>query len=357
MIGSRIGLVAALVAGSGLAVVGQAPRAQAAEYIADVVISTDSIRCGYFANNQQCFGFTRFTDGNWNIALGDTLKMSVKFEDRFHVPGSSESNFVSVLAVTANAVLGGGGPGDNRYQGQLTMNGYAGPLYPLAGTYEFTSIDAFGAGGGFCCGYGVPNGGYSLTGMDASVLALSNGVGPLVGIAAGYSVVLPATPATIDNLRGGSPDAPVILPPGGVGKITGNIAGPYSAESFYGFTWGGGTFETIATIVGADPGTSFTFKLINSSGDVLYDPVLIEDNQFSATIRQSFLAKGVYRIGLMTTSLNDPSFSIDFRTPVNFLPASAVPEPASWAMLITGFGLVGAALRQRRPRAAYAPRR
>lgn len=357
MIGSRIGLVAALVAGSGLAFVGQAPRAQAAEYVADVVISTDSIRCGYFANNQQCFGFTRFTDGDWNIAAGDTLKMSVEFEDRFYVPGSSEGNFVSVLAVDATSVLGGGGPGDNHYQGQLTMGGYAGPPNPLAGTYEFTSMDAFGAGGGFCCGYGVPNGGYSLTGMDASVLALSDGLRPLVGIAAGYSVVLPATPATIDNLRGGSPDAPVILPPGGVGKITGNIAGPYSAESFYGFTWGGGTFETIATIVGADAGASFTFKLINRSGEVLYKPVLIEDNQFSATIRESFLAKGVYRIGLTTTGLKDPSFAIDFRTPVNFWPASAVPEPATWAMLITGFGLVGAALRQQRLRVAYAPRR
>lgn len=31
---------------------------------------------------------------------------------------------------------------------------------------------------------------------------------------------------------------------------------------------------------------------------------------------------------------------------------SAVPEPASWAMLITGFGLVGAAVRRRRPLAA-----
>ena len=50
---------------------------------------------------------------------------------------------------------------------------------------------------------------------------------------------MPATPATLDNLQGGSPGAPVILPSGGVGKITGNIAGPYSAESFYGFTWGG----------------------------------------------------------------------------------------------------------------------
>jgi hypothetical protein len=35
-------------------------------------------------------------------------------------------------------------------------------------------------------------------------------------------------------------------------------------------------------------------------------------------------------------------------TPVTPPPTGAVPEPASWAMLITGFGLVGAAARRRR---------
>ncbi len=33
---------------------------------------------------------------------------------------------------------------------------------------------------------------------------------------------------------------------------------------------------------------------------------------------------------------------------------SAVPEPATWAMMITGFGLAGAALRQRRRQAVFA---
>jgi hypothetical protein len=34
--------------------------------------------------------------------------------------------------------------------------------------------------------------------------------------------------------------------------------------------------------------------------------------------------------------------------------SSPVPEPASWAMMITGFGMAGAAIRRRRFRAAYA---
>ena len=33
---------------------------------------------------------------------------------------------------------------------------------------------------------------------------------------------------------------------------------------------------------------------------------------------------------------------------------NAVPEPASWAMMFAGFGLVGGALRRRRVRVAYA---
>ncbi|MEY2884667.1 MAG: hypothetical protein RL490_2391, partial [Pseudomonadota bacterium] len=32
----------------------------------------------------------------------------------------------------------------------------------------------------------------------------------------------------------------------------------------------------------------------------------------------------------------------------NLLPIASVPEPASWALLLTGFGLIGAALRRRR---------
>ena len=48
--------------------------------------------------------------------------------------------------------------------------------------------------------------------------------------------------------------------------------------------------------------------------------------------------------------LRDGNFSND-STGVNFT-VSQVPEPASWAMLIAGFGLTGAVMRRRRPVAA-----
>ena len=34
-------------------------------------------------------------------------------------------------------------------------------------------------------------------------------------------------------------------------------------------------------------------------------------------------------------------------------PVAAVPEPATWAMMIAGFGLAGAAMRRRAPKVSY----
>jgi hypothetical protein len=48
-------------------------------------------------------------------------------------------------------------------------------------------------------------------------------------------------------------------------------------------------------------------------------------------------------------------FNIDVGTdvPVRAAPvAEGIPEPVSWALMITGFALVGAALRRRTPHAA-----
>lgn len=53
--------------------------------------------------------------------------------------------------------------------------------------------------------------------------------------------------------------------------------------------------------------------------------------------------------------LNQPNYQMRTSQALqNYLNATAVPEPATWAMLITGFGLVGGAMRRRSMKVAYA---
>lgn len=51
----------------------------------------------------------------------------------------------------------------------------------------------------------------------------------------------------------------------------------------------------------------------------------------------------------LVTSLSDPTLTVDYASLDYVLrtPLSAVPEPASWALMLGGFGLVGSAMRRR----------
>lgn len=65
---------------------------------------------------------------------------------------------------------------------------------------------------------------------------------------------------------------------------------------------------------------------------------------------------------LFTGSVEDPMFSVgtyqltDFYSgaPISLVISNAVPEPATWAMMIGGFGVVGGAFRMRRTKVSYA---
>lgn len=88
-------------------------------------------------------------------------------------------------------------------------------------------------------------------------------------------------------------------------------------------------------------GNEVTFNLYDAS-DVLLETLSISSNG-SLYIPVSFSASGVRRIdGLQPDdgwawAMDNLSFS-----------TGAVPEPANWAMMIAGFGLVGATMRRRR---------
>ena len=69
-----------------------------------------------------------------------------------------------------------------------------------------------------------------------------------------------------------------------------------------------------------------------------------------AFLDQYSLGVGTYTIAYSGTVTGAPA---DVGSSITFA-AGAVPEPASWAMMITGFGLVGGMARSRKVRAAIA---
>ncbi len=333
----------------GLALTAAKP-VSAADYEDTVFIQTSTIACGYFVNAVSCFGYAGFSGGPRASKAGDTYTAHLQFEDTLKVLGSATSSVVIVQAVDHTAILGGGGPGPYVANGQLVMTGYSGPAGAFTETTDLNSNFGYVTAGGFCCGMNTPADGFSLTGAEVFIETLSDGPLDVVGYVAGFTSVLPATPEVLSDFQGGSPDSPVILPEGLTGQINGNIGGQYGADQFYGFTWGGGLFHTKASIFGAAPSDAFSFKLFDAAG-TLIENVYIGPSGFTGQIK-GVLDEGLYKIGLTAWNPDDPGFTIDFFTPVGV--ASAVPEPGVWAMLVAGFGLMGAALRTRPRRKAQA---
>ncbi len=92
--------------------------------------------------------------------------------------------------------------------------------------------------------------------------------------------------------------------------------------------------ETIVTATSSDGLTSFGAKILNANG------FLSAINLVSQT--QSVLLTPTFTgIRFITTT------TVSNGTVVN-LTAAAVPEPATWALMLAGFGMVGYAMRRRR---------
>ena len=107
----------------------------------------------------------------------------------------------------------------------------------------------------------------------------------------------------------------------------------------------------IAVAVSADQaGIEFSIPnsyFMSAYPGLVYDPAqvfAVNGGRVTLRISQSF---GYDVVG-------GPSFGPERLGGVNLAPAAAVPEPATWALLLTGFGAVGSALRRRRPLAVPA---
>jgi hypothetical protein len=342
---------AAVVFGSSSILPLAATPAQATDYEDTFDVAIDSLRCGFFVSTQLCAAYVPFEGGDRSAQIGDTFKAYINLDGPLTVPGSTGGSITQALLVDATAYPGGLASGSNQALATLTLNGYSGSPLTVSGPQIFSFNFAYAAFAGLCCG--EPTEPYTFTGAQADFQILSDAVRPLAGLVFGFSNVREATPQTLSDFQGGNPDAPVILPAGLVGEITGQIGGAYPPASYYGFDWGGGLFQTQATIFGAEPPMSFNFKLFDSF-DGLVDSITLDQasNNFDALMTIGSLNPGKYKIGLQTSDIPDPSFRIQFLTPVGL--AGAVPEPSTWAMLLLGFGLVGASMRaaKRRPKGA-----
>lgn len=139
-----------------------------------------------------------------------------------------------------------------------------------------------------------------------------------------------------------------------------NFAGNTPDGQYYGFLQSyNGTTPTISQTVTVAAGTYLVSWLAggrtNYSGAVdytvslnglIYSGSLAQAQPFTATSAVTTLAAGTYTLTFSAhTAIGDNSALIDG---VSIISEGAVPEPASWAMMLVGMGAIGFAARRRR---------
>ena len=279
-------------------------------------------------------------------AVGDHFVVNVTSALPIQVPGSATQNSLFVDAFDTGATLGPGAPGGILGSYQMTPTGFvaaAGQPPPLVGPFTQDRNHDYIGFVGYCCGYGVPDSGFSMTGVTADLTVITADPRPIIGYSVGYTYDLASPPSSYADLVGGTAASPLILPSGLIGKITGEIGGAGPSTQFYNFNWyDTSPFQTRASVFGAAFGDTFAFELFNPDGSLNTSLTLNNDNGFSQLL-SAILAPGNYTIGLAADALIDPTFTLTFLTPVG-----RVPEPATWGVMLLGFAGVGATLRRRR---------
>lgn len=128
---------------------------------------------------------------------------------------------------------------------------------------------------------------------------------------------------------------------------------------------GGGVFQTFTTTGGLATFSAdiAAFTRANSIGvgvlSVLVDGVVLDTHDFGnlsgpATLRSTlgftkFLDAGQHTVSLRATRLFGPGRGVTSQYFDNVaLDVSAIPEPATWGMMIAGFGMIGGMTRRKR---------
>ena len=115
-----------------------------------------------------------------------------------------------------------------------------------------------------------------------------------------------------------------------------------------------------ATFYFTRPVTAFSIDLATFLSDA--GTVTVAGNGFSTTIKTAnnptrtfFGLTSDVGLSSFTLTANGGAWGLaDNFTIASVAPVAAVPEPATWAMMLVGFGLIGAAARRRKTTIAYA---
>lgn len=107
------------------------------------------------------------------------------------------------------------------------------------------------------------------------------------------------------------------------------------------------SFDDIFLVTLANAG-DITVTLTNTPVGMTFSSLLFDGNPFTVGITGTTfsVAAGTYQLRLAGTA-GPSSATSAYSGTINFVPG-AVPEPATWALMILGFGAVAGALRYRR---------
>jgi hypothetical protein len=159
----------------------------------------------------------------------------------------------------------------------------------------------------------------------------------------GFGIDLAGTNLGFDTIDGGFgiPNSHQFAAFGGTGATTGLVSSPDVADGATSF---GITFSDF------DPGETFQFLLdVDPFGA---DNGTVLGNEMIGASAYVDFSNGLRAIGILAAVAGNDDASAFTVTSV--VPTPAVPEPASWAMMIAGFGLIGGAMRRRVARVSFA---
>jgi hypothetical protein len=242
------------------------------------------------------------------------------------------------LATAANADVIRVGAGDFvAGSGQITFSEFAlgtnNPVYTPATYGGGAGSPTVTFGGWFTGQLLSANPGVDCPGAAATACVVGTPTGPL-SLAVG-------APATFITNDGANPTSPVLS---GSPLFNGPIAVLFDTDQF-GVGFDGGFFNAVGStgITAFDRAGNLLGTVTNTGTGIEFLGLITDDN--TAQIAGVFLD---------LVGSEPAGFGIDnlrFGLPGQVV-NPGVPEPASWAMLIAGFGLTGAAMRRRRPMAA-----